>query len=197
MTDLEIIQSTITTRTTRSTRLRVAARWMVTFIGFPLGGIAAKVVAGPVDSVFAAIVGGLITGGVLGAAQSWGMGRGGPPARQWIVATAVGLMVGLGAGATAVGFETNLAALVFQGAICGLAVGATQAAVLRRSFGSLAVAWPFALGAMWAAGWAITTSVGVRVEEQFTVFGAAGAVVVTGLTVVLPLVLNPSERGTS
>ena len=137
MTNLEILPSTTTTHTTR---LRVAARWMVSFIGFPLGAVAARVVAGPVDSVSAAIVGGLITGAVLGAAQSWGMGHGGPPARQWIGATAVGLMVGLGAGAAAVGFDTSLAALAVQGAFCGLAVGAGQAALLRRSVGSLAAA---------------------------------------------------------
>jgi hypothetical protein len=42
----------------------------------------------------------------------------------------------------------------------------------------------------WATGWAITTSAGVDVESQYTVFGATGALVVTGLTTILPLALR-------
>ena len=42
----------------------------------------------------------------------------------------------------------------------------------------------------WAAGWAVTTSIGIEVDEQFTVFGSSGAIVVTALTAVLPIALN-------
>jgi hypothetical protein len=52
------------------------------------------------------------------------------------------------------------------------------------------VAWPPALAAIWAIGWAVTTFIGVHVDLQFTVFGSAGAIVVTALTAVLPLTLN-------
>ncbi len=50
---------------------------------------------------------------------------------------------------------------------------------------------------MWAAGWAITTSIGVEVDEQFTVFGSSGAITVTALTVVLPLALRRLDGGAS
>jgi hypothetical protein len=119
---------------------------------------------------------------------------------RWIAATAVGLSVGLGIGSTAVGFATSLQALVVQGAISGLAVGAAQAVVLHHRLGALALGWPPALAAFWAIGWFITTSVGVQVEEQFTVFGAAGAITVTLLTAVLPTILAhraPSIRAAS
>src|SRR6476646_5946910 len=106
---------------------RLAARWAVTFAGFPLGAVAARVVAGPVDDLRAALVGGLVSGAVLGAAQAWGLGRHRPPVVPWIAATAVGLMVGLAIGAAVVGFETDLGSLVVQGAICGVAVGTAQA----------------------------------------------------------------------
>ena len=56
---------------------------------------------------------------------------------------------------------------------------------------------PPALGAIWALGWTVTTAAGIGVEEQFTVFGASGAIVVTALTVVLPLMINAHERGAS
>src|SRR6478752_4637881 len=106
------------------------ARWVASFVGFPLGGLAAMVVVGPVDSSVTAVAGGLLTGAVLGTAQAGGLGlRPWLPIERaaflrWIAATAVGLGVGLGIGSTAVGFGTSLQALVVQGAISGLAVGA-------------------------------------------------------------------------
>jgi hypothetical protein len=178
----------------RGGTVRVVLRWMVTFAGFPLGSVTARAIAGPVDDTLAAAVGGLVNGTVLGAAQWWGAGRRVLAAGPWIAATAVGLMVGLAVGATAVGFATDATALVVQGAICGLVLGAAQAIVLRRPLGPLAAAWPLLLAAVWAAGWAITTSIGVRVDEQFTVFGSSGAIVATAVTVVLPLTLRRRER---
>ena len=65
-----------------------------------------------------------------------------PPVGHWIAATAIGIMVGLGVGAATVDYATSLAALVIQGAISGLAVGAAQAVVLRPRLGRLALAWP-------------------------------------------------------
>ena len=169
---------------------RAAGRWIVTFAGFPAGGFAAMLLVGPVDSPLTAAAGGLVTGAILGAVQAFGLGRSGPPAWQWITATAVGLLVGLTAGAAAVDYATSLTALVIQGAVTGLAVGAAQAVVLRKRFGPLAFAWPAALALIWAVGWAVTTSIGVQVDDQFTVFGSAGAIVVTALTAVLPVLIN-------
>ena len=40
----------------------------------------------------------------------------------------------------------------------------------------------------------LSTSVGVQVEDQFTVFGAAGAVTVTLLTAVLPVLITTRPR---
>ncbi|WP_432833127.1 hypothetical protein [Dactylosporangium sp. CA-092794] len=180
-----------------ATVLRGTARWMVTFAGFPLGGLAATLLVGPVDTLPAALLGGLITGLILGAVQLAGIGGNRPPAVPWLAATAIGLMVGLGIGAAAVGYATGLGALLVQGAVCGLAVGAAQAAVLRARLRRLALAWPPALAACWAAGWAVTAAIGVRVDEQFTVFGSSGALVVTALTAVLPLAVGRASTGPS
>ena len=173
----------------------VTARWLVTFAGFPAGGFAAMLIVGRVDTVTAALAGGLITGVILGASQAWGLGRLGPGAVRWVAATAAGLTIGLGIGATCVGFRTSLAALVVQGAVCGLAVGTGQALVLRHILGRSAFAWPAALAAIWALGWAVTYAAGIAVDEQFTVFGSSGAVVVTVLTLVLPVVVNTRGSG--
>ena len=194
MSDVTIAPSAATTRTST---LRTTARWMVSFLGFPLGGLAAILVVGAVDNLTAALIGGLITGTILGAAQSWAIGRSGPPALQWIAATAVGLMAGFGVGSAVVDYHTSLAALTVQGAISGLAVGIAQALVLRRRLGRLVLVWPAALPVIWALGWVVTTSIGVAVDQQFIVFGSSGALVVTALTAVLPLVLTRKAASAS
>lgn len=175
----------------RSSRA-VVLRWMASFLGFPLGGLAAMLLVGPVDSLAAALLGGLVTGAVLGIAQGFGQRLGSRDVIIWAVATAAGLSVGLAAGAGVVGHGTELVDLVVQGVACGVAVGVAQGIVLRRggaggSLGRPIYAWPAYLGVVWALGWAVTILVGVQVTDQFTVFGSAGAVTVTALTTVLPL----------
>jgi hypothetical protein len=181
--------STTPKRTPKDKPWLRTARWVGTFIGFPLGGLAASILVGPINSGLAGIVGGLLTGAVLGAAQAVGLGLRGAAVLRWIAATSAGLGAGLGIGATAVGFATSLQELLVQGAISGFFVGVAQAVLLRRSLGSLALYWPPALAAFWAIGWFITTSVGVQVDQQWTVFGAAGAITVTALTAVLPTLI--------
>lgn len=164
-------------------------RWMPTFLGFPAGGLAAKLIIGPVDHLGAAVAGGAITGAFIGLAQWLGMRRTGVSPELWIGATAAGLAIGLGAGAAAVGYQTDLASLATQGAISGLAVGITQALVLHRRLGRIAAGWPAVLAALWALGWTVTSSAGIDVEAQYTVFGSSGALIVTVLTSVLPIEL--------
>lgn len=185
----------MTTRGAATTRRSSALRWLPTFLGFPLGGLLAWIIAGPVDGAAAALLGGAICGAVLGAAQSWAMSPNGPPTARWMAATAAGLAAGLALGSAAVGYGTSLAELVVQGAICGLAIGTAQAVVLR---GRAAYLWAPALSALWALGWAISTSIGIDVETQYTVFGASGALVVTAATAALPVLLaNPTLRDAS
>lgn len=193
------ITTTPSSRTDRRTWLRRAARWMVTFVGFPLGGFAALLIVGPVDNPWAALAGGVITGAVLGAVQAWGLGTGlgRATAVRWTVATTIGMTVGLWIGAAAVGYATTLAALVVQGAVCGLAVGAAQAVVLRARLGRLAMAWPPALAVIWAIGWTVTTLGGIQVDQQFTVFGSFGAITVAALTAVLPLIIDRTGKSAS
>jgi hypothetical protein len=164
---------------------------MLSFLGFPIGGLAALSLVGAIDSTSTALVGGAITGVVLGAIQS--LAAPSLPRLAWIVATSTGLSVGLAAGATAVDFDTSLDALALQGAISGAVIGGAQAVVLVRAKAlgaGRAAVWPPFLAACWALGWTITTAAGVDVERQYTVFGATGAIVVTALTALLPLALR-------
>ncbi len=190
------VQTVSPTDNDRALSLRAAGRWMVTFTGFPVGGYISYLVTGRVDSLLPALLGGLITGAVLGAVQAWGLGRNRPPVVSWIVATALGMMIGLGLGSALVDYETSLSALVTQGAVTGLLVGLAQGIVLLPRLGRLAIAWPAYLTVAWAAGWAVTTSLGIDVDQQFTVFGSGGAVTVAALTLVLPHALNRTKETT-
>ncbi len=176
---------------------RTVGRWMVSFLGFPIGGYASYLLIGPVDSLIPSLVGGLLTGAVLGALQVWAFGRARPATGRWIIATALGLMVGLAVGAAVVGYQTTLTALLVQGAVTGFAVGAAQAVVLAPKLGRAAMAWPAALTIIWAVGWAVTYAFGIQVDEQFTVFGSSGAVAVTALTAALPLTLTNAKQSRS
>jgi hypothetical protein len=163
---------------------------MVSFTGYPLGGYAALLLTGRVDTPVAALAGGLVTGVILGAVQAWALGPERPALLVWILATGTGLMAGVAAGAALVDYQTDLASLAVQGAVSGAVAGIAQAAVLYRRLGAFVVLWPLFLGGTFALGWTVTTSVGIDVDQQFTIFGSSGALVAALLTSVLPLVLN-------
>src|SRR4051812_15112507 len=174
--------------TTTKAGVRRGLRWLVTFVGFPLGGLLSALV-GPVDAPAAAIVGGALTGLIIGGVQAWALRPDGIAPLPWIGATTVGLAVGLGVGAAAVDSGTTAGDLAVQGAVCGLAIGLAQALVLRARLGDVAFLWAPALAGVWALGWTITSAIGVDVERQYTVFGSSGAITVTLVTLVLPFAL--------
>jgi hypothetical protein len=169
---------------TDTTKLKRWGRWVGTFVGFPLAGVAARVVAGNIDSTTAAVVGGLAAGAVLGVVQ---VGIGGIDAGdrlRWIGATSVGLAAGLGVGASVVGFDTDTASLVLMGAVTGAGVGIAQAASIpMRPIDR--VAWAVATPALWAGGWLLTSQVIVDADRQHALFGSSGALAVTLLAGVL------------
>ena len=164
-------------------------RWTASFVAFPVGGVLGGLIAGPVDSWWAALSGGLVTGVVVGLGQALLSGRRLPVIR-WTLASAAGLGLGLMLGAGAVDFGTSLPQSVSMGALTGLALGVAQAIMLPVSAARRGV-WVLALPLLWAVGWAVTTLVGVEVSRQFTVFGASGALTVSALAGVLLGVLLP------
>ncbi len=189
---------TAPTSATPTRTIRTVARWMVSFTGFPLGGLAALILTDPVDSVGNALAGGLMTGAVLGAVQAWALRSDRRQLVMWTLATALGLAAGLALGASLVGFGIGIGDLAVQGAVTGAFVGLAQAVVLRPRTGLVAFVWPLYLAVAWALGWVVTTAGGIHVEEQFTTFGAYGALTVALLTSVLPVFLATStEKSTS
>ncbi len=158
--------------------LRTWGRWVPTFVGFPLAGLAARAVAGNIDDVRSALVGGLAAGLVLGAVQSLGLRRGMASRWAWIAATGVGMSAGLLAGASSVDFSTDTTSLILMGAVTGGGVGIAQAAVMRAG-PVRRTAWALATVGLWAMGWWVTSMVIVDVDRQHANFGASGALLAT------------------
>jgi hypothetical protein len=149
-----------------------------------------------VDSAGAALVGGLIAGLVIGVAEWFALRRW--VSWLWIAATSIGTAAGLTAGAALVDYGIGRGDLLVMGAITGLGVGALQALVLARSGIPGAFWWAVANPPAWALGWLVTSYVITRnVQEQFTNFGASGAVVFGLLTwLLLARLLRGTERDT-
>jgi hypothetical protein len=181
------------TATTNRLGARRLWAWPIAIlVSFPIGGYLADLVVDGVDSVGAALVGGLIAGLFIGAAEWFALRRW--VSWLWIAATSIGMAAGLTAGAALVGYGTSRADILIMGALTGLGVGALQALVLSRSRVSGALWWAIANPPAWALGWFVTSYVITRnIQDQFTNFGASGSIVF-GLLTWLVLAMLFRER---
>jgi hypothetical protein len=148
-------------------------RWLLVALAFPVAGEIGHLIAGRVDSISAAIIGGVVTGAGIGAAQ-WALLRRRGIGVGWIPATAAGLAAGLAVGAALVSYRTEITSLVVMGAVSGLGMGVAQGAMLGNTKRMLG--WAAVTAALWAVGWTATTAGGISVDNQFVVFGAYGAI---------------------
>ncbi len=175
--------------TPQPTLIRTWLLWTAGFLAFPIAGLAGTAAVGHVDSAAAALVGGAVAGLVVGAGQALASRRRLDP-RRWIPATGVGMGIGLLVGAWVVDYGTSLADLALMGALTGVLLGPAQALALPRRT-RMRWAWAAAMPALWSLGWTVTTVGQIHVEEQFTIFGAYGALTFSALSGLLLHVLLP------
>jgi drug/metabolite transporter (DMT)-like permease len=175
--------------TSQHTFTRTWLLWIAGFLAFPIAGLAGTAAAGRVDGAIAALVGGTVSGLVLGAGQALVSRRRLDP-RWWIPATGVGMGIGLLIGSAVVDYGTSLGDLALVGAITGVALGPAQAFALPHR-ARMRWAWAVAMPALWALGWTVTTLGQIHVEEQFTIFGAYGALTFSALSGILLHFLLP------
>jgi hypothetical protein len=158
--------------------------WTAGFLAFPIAGALATAVAGRINDVGSALLGGMVAGAVIGTGQ-WLLARyllGNP--QTWIPSTALAMGIGLAVGAWVVGYGTSLGELALMGAITGIPLGAAQAFLLRDRLANAWV-WGAAMPLLWALGWTVTTAGGIDVDQQFAVFGAYGAITFMALSGIL------------
>jgi hypothetical protein len=160
--------------------LRTWLIWTAGFVAFPLAGLAGTAVVGRVDSPLSALGGGAVAGLVIGAGQAL-LSRRRLEVRRWVPATSIGMGVGLLLGAALVGYRTSLADLALMGAVTGIPLGIAQALALPRRT-HLRWVWAAAMPVLWALGWIVTTVGGIDVDQQFTNFGAYGAITFSALS---------------
>jgi len=170
--------------TPRMSGAKLVLSWIgLALLAFPLAGLAGWGVGGHVDDVMPALIGGAITGAGIGFVQWMFLRRDLDMGPAWVVGTGVALAVGLGIGSAVVNYEVSAGQLAIMGAISGVPIGIVQGLLLRERF-SLWVVWMVAMPAFFALGWVVTASAGIDVDNQFTVFGAFGAIafgLMTGL----------------
>jgi uncharacterized membrane protein len=83
-----------------------------------------------------------------------------------------------------------------MGILNGLILGITQALALTRGPGRRRWIWAAAMPALWGLGWTVTTLAKIAVDQQFIVFGASGAIVVTAIAGILLNRLVPTYPST-
>jgi hypothetical protein len=100
--------------------------WTLAFLSFPIAGLLASFVV-PVTTPVRTLIAGVIAGAALGLVQ-WFILKSRLPSLSvwWIVATSVGMAVGLAAGTALLGSETGGNELLWRGAITGLGIGVAQ-----------------------------------------------------------------------
>jgi hypothetical protein len=168
------------------TRMGRWGRWLATFIGFPLSGLAARAVVGNIDDTASAALGGLACGAVLGAVQATVGGIDRPLRMRWITGTAVGMAAGLAIGAGVVDFRTDTASLVVMGALSGAGVGLGQAISIPMSTVDR-VLWATFQPALWAGGWSISSQVIVDADRQHAIYGGPACLAVSAVLGLLHL----------
>jgi hypothetical protein len=155
--------------------------WMLTFLGFPVGGLLALLLVGSSNGAVDGVLGGAAAGVAIGVAQ-WLVLRGRLGMTPlWIAATALGLALGDGVGAALAGAGTIIGDLLVTGVVSGVAIGLLQGALLVRRVRAPG-AWPLVVALAWPLGWTVTWAIGVDVERVYAVFGSTGALVFAAIT---------------
>jgi hypothetical protein len=170
--------------TANTTTVRRWVRWLGTFVGFPLAGVAARLAVGDIDTAGAAAVGGLVGGAVLGAVQVAIAGIEAADRVRWVGATAAGFGVGLAVGAAAVGYDTDPASLATMGFVTGAGVGLAQALAVRMRLLDR-LAWAAATPILWAGAWLITSQVIVDADRHHAIFGLPSGAAASALAGIL------------
>jgi len=186
------------TKTSRANTIRAWLLWTTSFLALPIGGYAGTMISGRIDDPLSAVIGGAIAGLIIGAGQALTSSHRVRP-RTWIPATVLGMGAGLALGAVAVGYRTALPDLALMGALNGLVLGFAQALALPQQVGRRRWIWAAAITALWSLGWTVTTLAKIAVDQQFIVFGASGAVLVTAITGLMLnrlLPVTPSNKPT-
>lgn len=174
---------------TRPSFVRSLLLWSISFLAIPIAGFLGTFVVGRVHNLGSALIGGAVVGAIVGFAQALASSRR-LPRLAWTIATMLGASIGVAAGTLVIGYRTSLADLALGGLVTGVIVGLAQTLALPAD-ARFRWLWLPITAALWSLAWTVTTLAGIKVEEQFIVFGASGAIVYTVLAGIALILLVP------
>jgi len=154
---------------------------MLTFFAVPIGGGLAYLLFRSMEGRSKADHWRFVTGLVLGAAQWLVLRQTIPLSGWWIVATSIGLAIGLALSVAWTGTSIELRPLIVRAVLTGGMIGVAQWLLLRRHV-AMAGLWIVVVAIGWALGWAVTRAAGVDLSKDWLVFGASGALAFAALT---------------
>lgn len=157
------------------------ALWLLTFLGFPVGGGLAYLLLKAVDGPLKGLVAGAIAGAFIGLAQWLVLRQRIPLEWWWIALTSAGLAAGLSISVAVFGINTSDWTFIVRAVIVGLMVGLAQWFLLRQ-YSPLALIWVLTIVVAWSLGWLISRTAGVDLSYSWAVFGSTGAIVFAALT---------------
>ena len=167
--------------------------WGLAFLGFPIAGLLANLI-GSVTTPLRAVLAGAIAGATLGLVQWLVLKSQLPLSIWWVVATSVGMAVGLAIGTLLFGSETAGNELLWRAAMTGLCIGIAQWLVFRQVWPQ-SVIWIGVVAVGWTVGWFVTRSAGIDLSPKWSVFGASGALTFQLLTGLALYFLFRSSQG--
>jgi hypothetical protein len=169
--------------------------WFIAFLGFPIAGVLANLI-GPVTTPTKAVLAGAVAGAALGLVQWLVLRTQLPLPFWWVVATSVGMAVGLTLGTVFLGSETGGNELLWRAAITGVCIGLAQWIVFQPVL-PYSFIWIGVVGLSWVAGWFVTRAFGVDLSFKWTVFGSSGALtfqLITGIALYFLLRSAPGGK---
>jgi hypothetical protein len=169
-------------------------RWLIAIAAFPVGGFIGHLVGGPASTFPTALISGAIAGAIIGLGQGLALDFRSQALLRWAAATAMGLGLSLAMVTAVIGQISTMGEAVALGAVAGLVLGAGQAAVLQRHGVRSSWMWVPASATAWAAGWFVTSSVGVALATGWPVYGMSGAIVsqaITGIVIWRLIAITP------
>ena len=174
---------------TRPSFVRSLFLWSLSFLAIPIAGYLGTFVVGRVNNLGSALIGGAFVGAIVGFVHALASSRR-LPRLSFTIATTIGMSIGVAVGSLAIGYRTSLADLAVGGLVTGVIVGLAQTVALPADT-RFRWLWLPITAALWPLAWTVTTLAGIKVEEQFIVFGASGASVYTVLVGIALVLLVP------
>ncbi len=182
--------------TTSNTKWALIGRWMLAFLGFPIGGGITYLIIGGVDSPLKGVVGGAIAGAFIGGAQWLALRSNRDVGTPWIAVTSAGLATGVGLSTALLGTDTDVNGIVGRAALTGVIWGASQAYQLHRK-GGASIIWALAVALAYTIAWPVTHLViKDNVSMGYVVFGSSGAILFQLITLIAILRQPPISSST-